>query len=151
MIERLIKSMTQLIKTKYPILNRIFNGKLKCISRFSATGVLNTLVDFCVFTICESLFGIHYALSQVLGYGFGIINSFIMNKKWTFESKASNKKVYHELIQFIVVNVCSLTITVVCMKLLVNNFSINIYISKVIVTLIAQVVNFLLYKLWVFN
>ena len=143
--------MIQLTKTKYPIFNRIFNGKLKYISRFSATGILNTLVDFCVFTICESLFGIYYTLSQIIGYSFGIINSFIFNKKWTFGSKISNKKVYYELIQFIVVNICSLTITVVCMRFLVNNFSINIYISKVIVTLIAQVVNFLLYKLWVFN
>ena len=67
--------MTQLTKAKYSIFNRIFNGKLKCLSRFSATGVINTLVDFCVFTICESLFGIYYTLSQVLGYSFGIINT----------------------------------------------------------------------------
>ncbi len=151
MIERLIKIMTQLTKAKYSIFNRIFNGKLKCLSRFSATGVINTLVDFCVFTICESLFGIYYTLSQVLGYSFGIINSFILNKKWTFESETSNKKVYRELIQFIVVNICSLVTTVLCMKFLVNTFSINVYISKVMVTLIAQVINFSLYKFWVFS
>ncbi|WP_368488730.1 GtrA family protein [Clostridium sp. BJN0013] len=143
--------MTQLTKAKYSIFNRIFNGKLKCLSRFSATGVINTLVDFCVFTICESLFGIYYTLSQVLGYSFGIINSFILNKKWTFESETSNKKVYRELIQFIVVNICSLVTTVLCMKFLVNTFSINVYISKVMVTLIAQVINFSLYKFWVFS
>lgn len=143
--------MTQLTKTKYSIFNRIFNGKIKYLSRFSLIGVLNTLVDFCVFTICESLFGIHYTISQILGYSFGIINSFIFNKKWTFRDKTSNKYIYHELIQFVVVNICSLVITVFCMKFLVNDFNINIYISKVIVTLIAQVINFSLYKLWVFN
>ncbi|MFL0194758.1 GtrA family protein [Clostridium sp. WILCCON 0269] len=139
--------MSQLTKAA----DSIFNGRLKALSRFSVTGVLNTLIDFCVFTICESLFGIHYTISQVLGYSFGVINSFIFNRKWTFEGKASDKEVHHELIQFVAVNICSLIVTVLCIKFLVNDFSINVYISKVIVTFIAQIINFLLYKLWVFS
>lgn len=129
----------------------VFNGKLKLLSRFSTTGVINTLVDFIIFTICNSILGIHYIISQVVGYSFGVANSFIFNKKWTFESNNSSKKISHELVQFIIVNLISLIITLVSIKYLVGSFNLNIYVSKVIVTLMAQVVNFVSYKLWVFN
>ncbi|MBP2033865.1 putative flippase GtrA [Clostridium algifaecis] len=132
-------------------LDSIFNGKLKLLSRFSATGVLNTIIDFAIFTICESLLGIHYTISQVIGYSFGVANSFVFNKKWTFDHNNSNKKMIHELFQFIVVNIISLIVTLIFIKALVNDFNINVYVSKIIVTLIAQVINFLLYKIWVFN
>lgn len=131
--------------------NYIFNGKLKLLSRFSVTGILNTLIDFIAFTICSSIFGIYYTTSQIIGYSFGVINSFIFNKKWTFEANNSKKRLQHELLQFIVVNMISLSITVVFIQVLINNFNLNIYLAKIIVTLIAQIVNFILYKIWVFN
>ncbi|MEY7999673.1 GtrA family protein [Clostridium sp. Mt-5] len=139
--------MSQLIKT----MNFIFNGRLKLLSRFSTTGILNTIIDFAVFTLCQGAIGLHYTTSQIIGYSCGVANSFVFNKKWTFEYKNSDKNAGYELIRFILVNVASLFITVVLMKFLVNNFNFNIYVSKIVVTLAAQVINFLLYKLWVFN
>jgi putative flippase GtrA len=129
----------------------IFNGRLKLLSRFSATGILNTLIDFIVFTICQSIIGLYYTISQIIGYSFGIANSFIFNKKWTFEAGNSRKKLYYELFQFTVVNIISLSVTLVFMKILISNFNSNIYLAKIIVTLMAQAVNFILYKIWVFN
>lgn len=131
--------------------NYIFEGKFKRISRFSLIGVLNTAIDFVFFTIFNSLFGVNYAVSQVIGYSLGVANSFVFNKKWTFQSGNTSKKLYKELFQFIVVNIISLSVSVIFMKLLVKDYSLNIYISKIIVTLIAQITNFLAYKLWVFS
>ena len=129
----------------------IFYGKFKHISRFSIVGVLNTLVDFLMFTISHSLLGIGYVLSQAIGYSCGIINSFIINKKWTFKDTFSNKKSYKQLLQFIVINVITLLITMVSMNYLVTSFNINVYVAKIAVTLLAQVINFFGYKIWVFN
>ncbi|MCH3965829.1 MAG: GtrA family protein [Clostridium sp.] len=139
--------MNSLTKT----MDFIFNGRLKLLSRFSATGILNTLIDFIVFTICQSIIGLYYTISQIIGYSFGIANSFIFNKKWTFEAGNSRKKLYYELFQFTVVNIISLSVTLVFMKILISNFNSNIYLAKIIVTLMAQAVNFILYKIWVFN
>lgn len=139
--------MSQLIKT----VDFIFNGKLKLLSRFSATGVLNTIIDFLVFTLCQSIIGLYYTVSQVVGYSCGVANSFIFNKKWTFQYDNPDKNIVHEILQFVVVNIVSLIITVIFMKLLVDRFDLNVYISKVIVTFAAQMINFLSYKIWVFN
>lgn len=129
----------------------ILNGRFKYISRFSVVGLTNTLVDFLMFTIFHELVGIGYMTSQILGYGFGIVNSFIFNKKWTFQDRKANKKILYEILQFVLVNLISLIVTVIIMKLLVHSLNINVYIAKVMVTLIAQITNFLGYKLMVFN
>ena len=133
------------------VMNYTFNGKLKALSRFSIIGILNTLVDFVVFTIFQSLFGINYLVSQIAGYSFGVVNSFIFNKNWTFENRSANKKTAREFLQFIIINLISLTITIIFMGFLISKFKFNVYVAKIIVTFIAQMTNFLSYKLWVFN
>ena len=132
-------------------INYTFNGKLKALSRFSIIGILNTLMDFTVFTIFHSLFGINYLISQVAGFSFGVVNSFIFNKNWTFQNRNANKKTVHEFLQFIIINLISLAITIIFMGFLINKFEINVYLAKIIVTFTAQVTNFISYKLWVFK
>lgn len=139
------------MKIAYKVINNILYGKLKHISRFSLVGVSNTIIDFLMFTILHGVFGVNYIVSQVLGYSFGVINSFLFNKKWTFNDNNSSKRTVYELIQFVIVNLISLVVTVIAMKFLVKNFNINVYISKIIVTFIAQIVNFICYKFWVFK
>lgn len=131
--------------------NVILNGKLKHITRFSLVGVANTLIDFLIFTLFHGLIGLNYIASQIIGYSFGVVNSFVLNKKWTFSTTDSNKKTRNELFQFIVVNLISLIITLITMNFLVKNLNINVYISKIIVTFVAQITNFLSYKMWVFH
>ncbi|MGH4121469.1 MAG: GtrA family protein [Clostridium sp.] len=132
-------------------MNYILYGKLKHLSRFSLVGVSNTLIDFLIFTLFNGFIGLNYIASQIVGYSFGVANSFVLNKKWTFSMSNSNKKTNNELFQFIVVNLFSLLITLITMNFSVKNLDINVYVSKVIVTFIAQIANFLCYKLWVFN
>lgn len=139
------------MKIAYKVINNILYGKLKHISRFSLVGVSNTIIDFLMFTILHGVFGVNYIVSQVSGYSFGVINSFLFNKKWTFNDNNSSKRTVYELIQFVIVNLISLVVTVIAMKFLVKNFNINVYISKIIVTFIAQIVNFICYKFWVFK
>lgn len=129
----------------------IFNGKLKQISRFSVVGIMNTLIDFIMFSLLNGVIGLNYMLSQVIGYSSGVVNSFIFNKNWTFSGNSHNKKLNKELIKFIIINLISLVITLVAMNILVKNLAINIYVAKIIVTFIAQIINFLTYKLLVFN
>ena len=139
------------MKSAAKVIDFISQDKLKHISRFSIVGVVNTLIDFLMFTIFHGLIGLSYIVSQILGYSCGVVNSFIFNKRWTFEDAHSNKKTFHELLEFVSINLVSLIITIISMSFLVKNLALNVYLSKVIVTVIAQITNFLAYKLWVFN
>ena len=121
------------------------------LSRFSIVGILNTLIDFVTFTIINSWFGINYTTSQIAGYSVGVVNSFIFNKNWTFEDKDANKKIVYEFLKFIIINLISLIITIIFMRILIKSFNIDVYIAKIIVTSTAQITNFVGYKLWVFK
>lgn len=126
-------------------------ANIKHFSKFSMVGVLNTIIDFLVFTVFQEVLGAGYILSQVTGYSCGVVNSFILNKKWTFGEMNSSKKQLYEIIQFIAVNLISLCITLIAMSFMVKNININLYVSKIIVTVLAQIINYTLYKFWVFN
>lgn len=136
------------------IINLVFHGNIKHMIRFSIVGVSNTLIDFLAFTIFYLVFKLDSNTSQALGYSVGIFNSFFFNKRWTFRDsksdKKTRKKIVYEFIQFIAVNVISLAVSVLTMNLLVEYVSMNVFLSKAVVILVAQAINFLSYKLWVF-
>jgi len=119
--------------------------------RFASVGCMNTAVDFIVFTLLKAVFNIDYLWCQVVAYSAGILNSFIMNKAWTFESKTSKLHTSMQFIKFIFVNLVSLSLSLVGLKLLSGNWDLNVYIAKVMVTIAAQVVNYLGYRFWVFQ
>lgn len=121
--------------------------KYKSIVRFGFVGVINTGVDFLVFSLLYSFFGLDKLLCQIAGYGMGIVNSFIMNKLWTFENKKTRFNTINQLVLFVIVNLVSLGISLIGLQVL----DINVYAAKIIVTIFAQVVNYCGYRFWVFK
>ena len=118
------------------------------IIKFSITGVLNTLVDFLVFTVL-TIFWNPY-VSQVCSYSAGVLNSYVINRSWTFRSEGKFLGV--ELVKFIVVNLISLTASLVLMWFLQSIVKIESeLICKIPVTLATMVINFILSNLWVFR
>jgi putative flippase GtrA len=132
-------------------ISKIVNGEQKHIIRFAIVGAGNTLVDFLCFSVFQSIFGFSYLLSQALGYCCGIMNSFVLNRSWTFRDKNTKKPTFYELLQFAIVNGITLSVSVIGMKLLVKDLNMNMYLSKIVITLAAQLINYVGYKLWVFN
>jgi Predicted membrane protein len=120
------------------------------LSRFAAVGLANTMIDFSVFSIMRAVFDVNYLWCQVAGYTAGIINSFVFNKVWTFESRTSQIHTFMQLVKFLLVNLASLGATVIGLKLLSQNGQVNVYIAKVIVTFAAQAINYSGYRFWVF-
>ncbi|ABP65916.1 GtrA family protein [Caldicellulosiruptor kronotskyensis 2002] len=129
----------------------LYKKQIVQLVKFSIVGVINTAVDFAVFFLFYSVFRISYSLSQVFGYTSGMINSFIMNKKWTFEDKTTGKVIITKLLKFVITNLVSLGSSIVVLKLSKTYLSNSILIAKILATLCAQMINYLSYKYWVFN
>ena len=66
-----------------------FREKLLLVqgSKFLLVGVMNAVIGLGIIYSCYNLLGVDYRLSNILGYGCGIANSFIWNRRWTFKSK----------------------------------------------------------------
>jgi len=127
------------------------NPKYKRIIRFGCVGCLNTMFDFGIFSLLNSLFGINYVISQIVSYSSGTLNSFLFNKFWTFGGAITGKKTTMEMVQFIVVNSVSLGVSLVGLTILMKDNNMNPFFAKILSMLLAQVVNFLGYRFWVFG
>ncbi|MCD2348305.1 GtrA family protein [Clostridium guangxiense] len=125
--------------------------KYKSIIKFGIVGCINTGVDFFTFTLLLSIFGIDKLVCQVGGYSMGVINSFVLNKLWTFNDKKEKVNPIVQFAKFVITNIISLGISLVGLNILSNKFYINVYVSKVIVTLFLQVFNYVVYKLFIFK
>lgn len=117
--------------------------------KFSLIGFLNTGIHYGIFLICFGLLGIHYLIASVIGYCAGVINSFILNKLWTFRTKGTRKDV--EFAKFVVVNMVALSINVGSLKFFVAFVDMRPELGQVIAIGFAIIVNFLGNKLWTFR
>ena len=118
--------------------------------KFNLVGLLNTAVDFAIYTLLTEVFGVVYFVAKTLSYTAGVLNSFFFNSRWTFrnEGKGTGK----QFILFAAVNLVSLGVSLGGMYLCKNALGITSdFWSNVIVTPVAMVVNFIGNKLFVFK
>jgi Predicted membrane protein len=127
------------------------NEKYKHIIRFGCVGCLNTIVDFGAFSLFNSVFGINYIISQIVSYGSGTLNSYLFNKFWSFNDTRTNKKTTMEIVQFIVVNTASLGVSLLGLSIFLNHNYMNSFFAKILSMVLAQAVNFIGYRFWVFG
>jgi putative flippase GtrA len=52
--------------------------------KFGIVGVANTLLTFAVYTLLLKGFGVWYLAASAIGFVVGTINSFLLNRRWTF-------------------------------------------------------------------
>jgi putative flippase GtrA len=112
------------------------------------TGVANTAVDFLVFTVL-SWSGIGIYLSQVLSYSAGMLNSYIVNRSWTFRSKG--KFFGAQMVRFIAVNLALLCLSLLVLRVATGTLGWQRLAAKLCATACTMVLGFLLNRLWVFR
>lgn len=115
--------------------------------RFAITGVLNTAVDFGIFTVL-GFFGVNIYLSQGISYSCGILNSYIINRSWTFQTKEGFFS--RQLLKFLIVNLALLFMSMGILYLLCDVFTLHRLLAKLIATGFTVVAGFILNRIWVF-
>ncbi|MEI7502797.1 MAG: GtrA family protein [Paludibacter sp.] len=116
--------------------------------KFSIVGISNTLLT--AITIWILLKQLHFSdyLSNIIGYTIGVINSFVWNRKWTFEIKT---KVSDTIYKFIgIFGVCYL-IQLGNLYLLLHFTSIEGYLSQLLSIGVYTILNFGLNKYFTFK
>lgn len=129
----------------------IFNNRITGIQlvKFSLIGLLNTGIHYSIFLFLYRVFGVYYLAASVVGYCAGLINSYIMNKKWTF--RTTGVRVHIEFVKFIMVNLISLFVNLAALKYAVDHIGIIPEVGQIIAIVFSTIVNFLGNKLWTFH
>ncbi|HAN43842.1 MAG TPA: hypothetical protein DCP97_00480 [Ruminococcaceae bacterium] len=130
------------------IISFIKSDSFKKMIKFGITGVSNTVVDFCIFTLLYKLLLVDKYTAQVIGYSAGILNSYIINRSWTFKSSQSFLSL--QLVKFVAVNLCMLGLSLALIWFFADMLGLSAMVAKLLATAIIMLVNFIVSKLWVF-
>ena len=114
---------------------------------FGLVGVLNTGIDVAVFSLL-TWWQLPWLAAQIAGYGCGVLNSFLMNRKWTFKQQGPFAK---GLLRFLLLNVLTLGLTSACMQFMHELLGISLWLSKGTATVFGVLLNFAGSKRWVFR
>lgn len=117
--------------------------------KYGITGVLNTLVDYAAFFLLSSLFGVHYLIAQTISYACGTVNSYVMNRKWTF--RRTGRATKGEMLKFLVVNGLMFGLSTAILAIFHEIIGWSALVSKGIAIVAATGAGFLANKLWVFR
>src|SRR5205814_945092 len=127
--------------------------------RFSLVGSMNTVVDLLILNTLLMLFpttNSFVLLSfNALAYGMGAINSFFLNKYWTFGSKHS--MTHSELLRFTITTLCGVALSSSIIWLassvlhpLLLNPTLWANASKIFAVTCTSLISYLAMSLWVF-
>ena len=124
--------------------------------KFIVVGIINFVVDFGIFKLLSSVVGMPVALSNIISYTCGVINSFLLNRYWTFKIK--HRFLSPHFAKFVFVNLISLGVNTLAVWVLVELYGFNsgllgienLY-AKLIATVFSFTVNFAGNKLLVFR
>lgn len=129
------------------IKNLVYSSTKQLI-RFGIVGVINTIITISIIFILSNIYNVYYIISNGVGYIAGFINSFLMNKFWTFQSKGN---VLKESYWFIIVFFISYGIQLLILYYLHESLKINENLSQILSMIFYTLVNFILNKFLTFR
>lgn len=128
--------------------------KYEEIITYLIVGVLNTLVSWgawfaCAYTVLDAQVWWQNVALSIISWVVGVVFGYFMNRKYVFKSKEPNIK--KEFLQFSGGRVSTWALDAVMMVLMVNILSINESFSKIFVSVLVMIGNYLISKLFVFK
>ena len=116
--------------------------------KFGIVGVSNTLLTALTIWILLKVLHCSDYISNIVGYIVGLVNSFIWNRKWTFDSKT---KVTDTLFKFILTFGVSYLFQLGNLYILLHYTSIDSYVSQLLSIVVYTGINFVLNKIYTFK
>ncbi len=122
---------------------------IKRFFKFGLTGLLNTGVDFAVFTVLAVWLSVDIYLAQAVAYTVGTLNSYIINRSWTFRSK--ERFFSASMLKFLVLNLCMLGLSIIFLGFFTNSIGLGKMAAKAAATVLTMAISFVANNFWVFR
>ena len=117
-------------------------------AKFAVVGVVNTLIDYGVFALLAQVLSVNVFLSQVISYSCGILNSYVWNRSWTFQSES--KFFSPALMRFLVLNLSMLALSTALLALFLQ-LGLSKLVAKGCTVVVTMAIGFVVNRLWVFG
>ena len=115
-------------------------------------GVLTTIVSFGSYFILNDLVHANYLIAQIISWILAVAFAFVTNKKYVFANIESEKRtIIVQIIQFYGSRLFSFGVETLLLFLMVSTLDQNENLSKIIVSVVTVVLNYVTSKLFVFR
>jgi len=123
---------------------------LKQAVKFGSVGVLNTFVDLALYFVLTRWLGLggQPAVAKAISYSVGVINSFILNRLWTFQARGSS---WATLVPFFLSSLVGLAINTGTLQLCLATFGLPEIVAVAAATAASLLWNFLVSKFLIFR
>jgi Predicted membrane protein len=120
---------------------------IRVLLKYLLVGIINTIVGYGIIFFLMFV-GVSPEISNIVGYAVGISVSYVLNKIYTFQSKAHPKK---EFPKFVLSLLASYTLNFLTLVLCIHIFKINPYISQIISGAVYTISGFVFLKYFAFR
>jgi putative flippase GtrA len=116
--------------------------------KYGIVGASNTILTFVIYTVGVEI-GVQYLLALVLGYLAGSLNSYILNRHWTF--RATHLAHATAGTRFAVVQACAIAANIGLLYLFVHRLGVQKIPAQAILTVPVLAVTFFVNRAWAFS
>ena len=95
--------------------------------KFSAAGIVNTLVGLAVIYACKFFLGLNDVVANATGYIVGILVSYSLNSRWVFDFRGGQ---WLAFAKFLLVILCAYAINLVVVLAAIRGLRFNAYLGQ---------------------
>ncbi|MBN9298900.1 MAG: GtrA family protein [Filimonas sp.] len=117
--------------------------------KFGVVGFSGMIIDFGITWLCKERLKLNKFVANSCGFTLAVINNYILNRIWTFES--SNPQWQQELGKFVLISLVGLLLNNLLLFLFHSKLKLNFYLAKAIAIGCVVVWNFGINMLFTFN
>jgi len=116
--------------------------------KFGIVGISNTLLTFAVYTLLLKVFGVWYLAASAIGFGAGTVNSFLLNRRWTFRGHVGDALTP---VRWTVVQCSGLGLNEGLLYLFVHDARLDKLLAQACATAVVTVTTFFANRAWTFR
>ena len=116
--------------------------------KFGIVGISNTLLTFAVYTLLLKVFGVWYLAASAIGFGAGTVNSFLLNRRWTFRGHVGDALTP---LRWTVVQCGGLGVNEGLLYVFVHDARVDKLLSQAFATAVVTITTFLANRAWTFR
>ena len=121
---------------------------IKKIKRFLLVGIINAISGYTLIILLYSLLNFHFYLASFFGYLFGLIISFILNRKFVFKVKG---KIKGQFLKFLFSFFLSYFLNIIAFYIYSEFLNLNYYLALLIASCFYSLSFFILCNFFTFK
>ncbi len=122
---------------------------LKQFIKFCMVGMVSLAVNMAAYTLFTRFFAIYYIVSDVLAYITALINSYLLNRSFTFRNK--HKRIGIQFIKYIAVYMVGMIASATLLYIFVDKLGLYDLFAKLLVIGIVMIWHFTAIKFLIFD